>query len=189
MYAVATSLAILLMSNSREAAEHLQEMLVGNILFVSWPEVTRLLALYGLLGLIHYGSRHRFLTVSFSPAQAYSEGWNVRCWDFLFFVLFGVMVTASVRLAGVLLVFTFLIIPAAAGLILAEEFASRLMVAWIFGLVASFLGILASVGWDLPTGAALVCTFGFSLILCPFLARLWYLRPRKNSPFPEENHG
>src|SRR5947208_8721213 len=110
-YAVASAAAILAMSKSVEQTEHLKEMLVGNILTVSWFEVEKTAALYAAIGLFHYLFRRKFLTISLDPERAEAEGISVRFWDFLFYASFGFVVTSSVAIAGVLLVFCYLIVP------------------------------------------------------------------------------
>jgi zinc/manganese transport system permease protein len=100
-YAVASAAAILAMSKSVQETEHLKEMLVGNILTVSWFEVGKTAALYGVIGLFHYIFRRKFLTISLDPDRAEAEGISVRFWDFLFYASFGFVVTSSVAIAGV----------------------------------------------------------------------------------------
>src|SRR5882762_906210 len=109
-YAVASAAAILAMSKSTSEAEHLKDMLVGNILAVSWPEVGKTALLYGAVGLFHYVFRKRFLAISIDPDKAEAEGTSIRLWDFLFYASFGFVVTSSVAIAGVLLVFCYLIV-------------------------------------------------------------------------------
>src|ERR1700704_2761370 len=106
-YAVASAAAILAMSKSAEQTEHLKEMLVGNILTVSWFEVGKTALLYGAIGLFHYIFRKKFLAISISHEQAEADGISVRFWDFLFYASFGFVVTSSVAIAGVLLVFCY----------------------------------------------------------------------------------
>src|SRR5215470_6707180 len=113
-YAVASAAAIVAMSKSVEQTEHLKEMLVGNILTVSWFEVGKTAALYSAIGLFHYIFRRKFLTISLDPERAEAEGISVRLWDFLFYASFGFVVTSSVAIAGVLLVFCYLIVPSVA---------------------------------------------------------------------------
>ena len=110
-YAVASAAAILAMSKSTEQTEHLKEMLVGNILTVSWFEVGKTAALYGAIGLFHYVFRKKFLAISMDAVKAEADGINTRLWDFLFYASFGFVVTSSVAIAGVLLVFCYLIVP------------------------------------------------------------------------------
>jgi len=164
-YAVASAATILAMSQSTSESEHLKDMLVGNILAVSWPEVGKTAALYAGIGLFHYLFRRPFLAISLNHAQAEEEGLRVRFWDFLFYASFGFVVTSSVLIAGVLLVFCYLIVPSVAAVLYADRIGPRLAIGWTMGTVVSALGIYLSVKLDLPTGAAMVCTFGLVLIV------------------------
>jgi len=163
-YAVASAAAILAMSKSAEQTEHLKEMLVGNILTVSWHEVFKTARLYGAIGLFHYIFRHKFLAISMSPAAAESKGINTRLWDFLFYASFGFVVTSSVAIAGVLLVFCYLIVPSVGAMLYAESIGTRLAIGWTMGTLVSALGVYLSLQIDLPTGATIVCTFALVLI-------------------------
>jgi zinc/manganese transport system permease protein len=164
-YAVASAATILAMSHATSESEHLKDMLVGNILAVSWPEVWKTAALYSLVGAFHYVFRRQFLTISMNPGQAERMGLNVRLWDFLFYASFGFVVTSSVAIAGVLLVFCYLIVPSVAAMLYADRIGPRLAIGWTMGTVVSALGIYLSVKLDLPTGAAMVCTFGLVLVV------------------------
>lgn len=164
-YAVAASASILVLVRSAEGAERVKNMLVGSILFVDWKDVTSIAVLYGLLGLFHYVFRRRFLAISMDPEAAYQSGISVRLWDFLFYASFGIVVTSSVRIAGVLLVFSFLVVPSVVGVLLADSVSRRLFAGWSTGVFVSLLGLYASVELDLPTGAAIVVTFGVVLAL------------------------
>jgi zinc/manganese transport system permease protein len=164
-YAVASAAAILAMSKSAEQTEHLKEMLVGNILTVSWFEVGKTAALYGVIGLFHYIYRRRFLLISMHPEEAERQGISTRLWDFLFYASFGFVVTSSVAIAGVLLVFCYLIVPSVGAMIYAENVGSRLAIGWTMGTLVSALGVYLSLLIDLPTGATIVCTFAIVLIL------------------------
>ncbi len=164
-YAVASAAAILAMSKATSESEHLKDMLVGNILAVSWPEVLKTAVLYAAIGAFHYAFRKKFLAISLDHDQAEREGLAVRLWDFLFYASFGFVVTSSVAIAGVLLVFCYLIVPSVAAMLYAERVGRRLAIGWTMGTVVSALGIFVSVQLDLPTGATMVCTFGAVLIL------------------------
>jgi zinc/manganese transport system permease protein len=163
-YAVASAASILAMSKSTSQGEHLKDMLVGNILAVSWAEVGRTALLYGAIGIFHYVFRKRFLAISIDPARAEAEGISIRFWDFLFYASFGFVVTSSVAIAGVLLVFCYLVVPSVAAMLYADRIAARLAIGWTMGTVVSALGVYLSLVLDLPTGATIVCTFGLVLI-------------------------
>jgi zinc/manganese transport system permease protein len=164
-YAVASAAAILAMSKATGETEHLKDILVGNILAVSWHEVYKTAGLYGAIGLFHYIFRRRFLLISMDPRGAEREGMSLRFWDFLFYASFGFVVTSSVAIAGVLLVFCYLIVPSVGAMLFADRIGSRLAIGWTMGTLVSALGIFLSVKLDLPTGATIVCTFGAILVL------------------------
>ena len=165
VYVVSAAVAILLMSKATQETEHLKEMLVGNILSVTWPELYKTAVLYSLVGAFHYIFRERFLLISMNESEAERRGWNVKFWDFLFYVSFGFVVTSSVAIAGVLLVFCFLIVPSVAAMLFAERLGPRLAIGWIMGTIVSAAGVSFSFLLDLPTGATIVATFGLSLLV------------------------
>ena len=175
-YAVASAAAILAMSKSTSESEHLKHMLVGNIIAVSWHEVVTTAILYGAVGLFHYIFRKPFLAISLSHDCEDATGLNVRWWDFLFYASFGFVVTSSVAIAGVLLVFCYLIVPSVAAMLFADRIGPRLAIGWTMGTVVSGLGVYLSLMLDLPTGATIVCTFGVVLILMA-IVRVMILRP------------
>jgi zinc/manganese transport system permease protein len=164
-YAVASAAAILAMSKATSESEHLKDMLVGNILAVSWKEVGETAMLYGAVGMFHWVFRRRFLDISMDPHRAEAEGVSIRFWDFLFYASFGFVVTSSVAIAGVLLVFCYLIVPSVAAMLYAKSVGRRLAIGWSMGTIVSALGVYLSLKLDLPTGATIVCTFGLVLIL------------------------
>jgi len=127
--------------------------------------VVKVAALYAAVGLFHWTCRRPFFLISLDPTIAYREGWRVQLWDFLFYASFGIVVASSVRVAGVLLVFSYLIVPALAGIAVGGSIATRLVVGWVFGAAVSLIGMLASATLDLPTGATVACVFGLSLLL------------------------
>lgn len=164
-YVVASAAAILVTSKAIGETEHLKHMLVGNILAVSWPEVRHTALLYGAVGLFHYIFRKNFLLISMNPAAAEAKGVSVRLWDFLFYASFGFVVTTAVSIAGVLLVFCYLIVPSVGAMLFADRIGPRLAIGWTMGTVVSGLGVYLSLVLDLPTGATIVCTFGGILVL------------------------
>jgi zinc/manganese transport system permease protein len=164
-YAVASAAVILAMSKATGEAEHLKDMLVGNILSVQWPEVWVTGAIYAAIGIFHWIFRRRFLEISIDPRGVAARGVPVRFWDFLFYASFGFVVTRSVAIAGVLLVFCYLIVPSVGAMLYGRTVGSRLAIGWVMGILVSILGMYFSVLLDLPTGATIVCTFGLVLIV------------------------
>ncbi len=149
VYAVASAMAILLFSKAPEGASHIQEMLIGEILTVSWGTLLQMTILYSAIGLLHVAFQNNF-----------SQKQNGFLWDFLFYATFGAVVTSSVSVAGVLLVFSFLIIPASIARLLRSTFGSQLRFAWWIGLLANTLGIALAFLWDLPAGGSIIAVLG-----------------------------
>ena len=171
-YAVASAAAILAMSKSTSESEHLKDMLVGNIIAVSWHEVIKTALLYGAIGLFHYIFRKPFLAISLNHDRDDVNGLSVRWWDFLFYASFGFVVTSSVAIAGVLLVFCYLIVPSVAAMLFADTIGKRLAIGWTMGTIVSALGVYLSLILDLPTGATIVCTFGLVLVAMAIIRAL-----------------
>jgi zinc/manganese transport system permease protein len=178
VYAVSAAGTVLLLARAPHGAEHLRAVLVGNILTVSGGDVVRVAALYAGIGALHWVCRRPFFLISTAPDTAFDQGWRVRRWDFLFYATFGLVVTSSVRIAGVLLVFSYLIVPALAAMTVGGPVAARLAVGWTLGSVVSVAGIAASAALDLPTGATVVCAFGLALLAFWGLARRRGWRPQ-----------
>ncbi|MGH7377293.1 MAG: metal ABC transporter permease, partial [Candidatus Methylomirabilales bacterium] len=165
VYAVGAAAAVLGVDRAPQGSEHITQRLVGSILTVTPAEVGTLALLYAVIGALHWVIRRPLLEISLDPETALARGRRIHWWDFLFYVSFGLVVTSSVRIAGVLLVFAYLIVPAAAGALVAQSVAGRLLIGWGLGLLASLAGLTASYAWDLPTGATVVTTFGALLAL------------------------
>src|SRR5262245_43258052 len=159
VYAVSAAAAVLVVDRAPQGGEHIKQILVGSILTVTPAEVATLALLYAPIGAVHWLIRRPLLEISFDPDGA-GAGRAVRAWDFVFYAAFGVVVTSSVRLAGVLLVFAYLIVPATAAAALAGSVRARLFTGWALGVLVSAGGLAASWRWDLPTGATIVVTFG-----------------------------
>lgn len=172
VYALAASASILVLSRAPEGGEELKALLVGHLLFVQWDEIVKIILLYSIIGAIHWLARKPLLAISQDSDGAFAKGLRVRGWDFLFYATFGFVVTSSVEMAGVLLVFSFLIVPAVCGVLLAQTVRGRLLIGWATGTLTSIAGIIASYWWDLPTGATVVCAFGVALVVCALL-RPW----------------
>jgi zinc/manganese transport system permease protein len=171
VYAVSSAAAVLVADRSAHGAEQVRGMLVGNLLSVTPFEVGKVAVLYALVGILHWLCRRPFFLISTDPAAAYDQGWRVRWWDLLFYASFGVVVASSVRIAGVLLVFSYLIVPALAAVIVGGTVMTRLLVGWAFGTAVSVIGMVASAALDLPTGATVVCAFGLTLLVFGLASR------------------
>jgi ABC-type Mn2+/Zn2+ transport systems, permease components len=170
------------MSKATGETEHLKDMLVGNILAVSRAEVIKTAVLYAAVGLFHFIFRKKFLLISMNHEKASQLGVNVRFWDFLFYASFGFVVTSSVAIAGVLLVFCYLIVPSVGAMLFADKIGPRLAIGWTMGTIVSALGCWLSVQLDTPTGATIVVTFGSVLVLMFFLHLIVHHRRNSGEP-------
>jgi zinc/manganese transport system permease protein len=165
VYAVSASLAVLALDRAPQGAEHVKQLLIGSILTVTPEELGGIAALYAAIGLLHFAWRRGLVEVSFDPQRARLKGRHVFFWDCVFYGSFALVVTSSVRVAGVLLVFAYLIIPAALAALFARTLGHRLLLAWALGAVLTAGGLHASWVWDLPTGPAIVSAFGAAMVL------------------------
>ena len=172
VYVVASAAAILVADRTPRGGEAIKDILVGSLLWVTWPVIARLAGVYAVLGLFHWVLRRRFLTISFQPETALANGWSIRWWDFLFYLTFGIVITFSVPIAGVLLVFSFLVVPAAIAFQFTRRIGALAVVSWVAGAVASAAGLLVSFHYDLPTGPIIVCMFGLLLLVAVAVRRL-----------------
>lgn len=169
-YAVSAALLILVLGHCGEGDEHMRHALVGNILLVTPAEVTKIAAIYAVVGLLHFALRKQFFLITERPEEAF-RSLNVRWWDFVFYVSFGVVVTSSVKVAGILVVFSYLIVPAACAVLFADSVRARLAIGWGVAAAVSLAGIAASYYGDLPTGPAVVCVFGAALALLSLIKK------------------
>jgi zinc/manganese transport system permease protein len=161
VYVVAAALGILLLSRSAEGNEELRRTLVGEVLLVRPVEVWKTFALYAVIAVVHFVFRRQFLALTLGKELPRAARW----WDFLFYALFGFVVTSFVQIGGVLLVFSYLIIPAVCGKFLADSLPVRLLIGWVVATLGSVVGLWASYAGDWPTGAAVVCALGLALLL------------------------
>ncbi|HOW68145.1 MAG TPA: metal ABC transporter permease [Candidatus Paceibacterota bacterium] len=171
VYVVAAAAGILTLSGSAGGKEELQRSLVGELLVVPPAEVLQTIALYLVVGAVHYIFRGKFLAISSDPETAQRGGIRVRWWDFVFYVLFGFVVTSFVHLGGVLMTFSYLIVPALCANYLVESWKARLATGWAVATLGSLIGLYVTPKLDLPIGATIVCVLGAMLALTALVAR------------------
>lgn len=172
VYVVASAAALLVADKAPRGGEAIKDILVGSLLWVGWPAIWRLAVVYVAIGVFHWALRRRFLTISFEPQTATAQGWRVRWWDFLFYLSFGIVITFSVPIVGVLLVFSFLVIPAAIAFQFTRRRGLLALYSWLAGVLASAGGLWVSFHYDLPTGPVVVCVFGVLLFLAYLVRRV-----------------
>ena len=164
VYAITAALAVLVVEKT-QGGEHLKEILVGSILWVKWVDVGVAAAAYTVVGIVHYVFRRQFFLISEDPEGAYKQGMSVRAWDFFFYVTFGFVISFSVKVAGVLLVFVFLVAPAIMAFMLTDKLKYQLIIGWVMGTVVTLLGLCMSYWVDLPSGPTVVAFYGVTLAL------------------------
>ena len=175
VYAVCAALGVIALDRAPQGAEHIKQILIGSILTVSADQVAQLAVLYAAVGSVHWLLRRPLIEASFHPAQPSSARF---IWDVVFYGSFAMVVTSSVRIAGVLLVFSYLIVPATIAALLVTGIRRRLLLAWLLGALITAVGLAASWAWDLPTGPAIVAAFGAAIGLTGVLFALRVLTAR-----------
>jgi len=170
-YVVAAAAGILLLSKTAEGNEELRRTLIGDVLLVSQKDVLRTFGIYVVIGVVHFIFRKKFLAISFDHEAAGTSGMRVKMWDFLFYALFGLVVTSFVQIGGVLLVFSYLIIPAVCANYLAMRVPMLLLIGWITATLSSVIGLYIAYERDYPTGAAIVCVLGAALVVAAIVAK------------------
>jgi len=179
VYAVATAAAILVADRAPGGAEHIKEILTGSILWITWPAIWKILAIYVIVAAFHWLLRRKFMLISEDYDRAAAEqGWWVKLWDFLFYISFGVVIVMSVRVAGIMLVFSYLVVPAAVSMLFSKRWWTKLLIGWSVGMTASLLGLYFSYKLDFPSGPAVVCFLGLFLMLAG-LFKVLLLRPAR----------
>lgn len=179
-YAVFSAASILVLDKAPHGHEAMKSMLVGSILYTTWPHVIHTFIIYAVIGTFHFIFRRHFLLISENVAAARDRGWIVPFWDLLFYMTLGFVVTSSVKVAGVLLVFSYLVVPAVCAILLVEGIMRRLVLGWVIGFLVSVAGLWASAVCDLPTGASIVTVFGIALCISGGISVLI----RRNAPVP-----
>jgi zinc/manganese transport system permease protein len=178
VYAVAFAATILVLARSPLGPQELDRLIKGELLWVQGSIVIKTAVLYLVIGTFHYIFRNRFIAISLDPDSVERSGVNVRLWDFLFYMSFGFVITSSVAIAGVFLVFSYLVIPAVGAMLLADKISKRLIIGWIGGAVISFIGVKLSWHTGLPTSPLVVCLLALTLILA---AVIRYIRLADNT--------
>lgn len=173
VFATAQALAFLLLEKTPSGAEHLRETQVGSLFTVDPKHVGMIAIVYLAVGVVHWFLRGPFFEITTDPEGAERRGRRLFFWDFLFYATFGLVVTLAVQVAGVLLVFGFLVIPAVAGLMASTRPGVALAIGWVFGFSASVIGLLGAASWDFPAAPAILVTLTLMLAVHGALLALW----------------
>lgn len=168
LYIFSFSASILILDRTPHGLEEFKAILNGNILWVTPAEVFSTFILYSAIGILHLVFRKRFFALSY-------ESKGNALWEFLFFLSFAVVLVKSIHMAGILQVFSFLVIPALIGRLYTRNTLTVLVIGWLIGLFASLFGITISYKLDLPTAPLIVASLSFTfflLLLTKFLKEL-----------------
>lgn len=188
VYAVSSAAAVIVADRGSHGADEIREILVGNLLAVTWEHIAATVGIYAAVGAFHYVFRKAFLLVSTDPAEAERQGYSIGKWDLLFYLSFGAVITSSVSMGGVLIVFSYLVIPTVIVALFTQGTLRRLLAGWGIGFLGSVLGIYGSFQFDLPTGAAVVTTFGLLLVVALIIRRLLPDRALAGTRLPAGGH-
>lgn len=153
-YALGSAGIVLVLNGISHGSEQIKNLLVGQVLWVQWPDILKVAIVYSSVALIHMVWRRQFLAASEGTLGA-RQGF----WDFAFYALFGVVITSSVNIAGVLQVFAYLIVPSVVANIWFKKLSHKLAFGWSMGFILSAAGMLWSYLADIPSGAAIVACF------------------------------
>jgi len=171
-FAVATTISVILIDKAAGGDVHIKEMLVGSILWVKWFDILKSFIVYSIIGGLHYIFRHKILPISENYQKAKDKGINVKLWDFFFYFTLGIVVIHSVKIAGILVVFAFLIIPASISVLFSEKWSSRIILGYTVGTIVTMFGIYFSWAMDVPAGPAVILFLGLALILALIIRKL-----------------
>ncbi len=172
IYAGFATMAMLLLARHAGGSEELEEVLAGSLLTIQKHDLISMALLYAGVGVVHWFLRARFFGISQDRAGAVSAGWKVGWWDFLFYALFGIVVTSSVHVAGVMLVFAFLVVPPVIALLFTRKQGLRLALGWTVAFAGSVIGIAASIGMNLPAGPSVIASLILLLLVALAVRRL-----------------
>lgn len=174
-YAIAAAAALFILALSAGGDVHMEHMLTGSILWAKWSDIRAIAILFGFVGLFYLVFRGHFIKLSEDYGAGAVRGARNVWWDFLFYISMGLVITFSVKIAGVLVIFSFLIIPATFSAIFAESWGKRLLYAWGAGIASVVIGLILSYFLDFSCGPAVVSVLGIALIAAAVLKAFRHL--------------
>lgn len=171
VYVIGASTTILLGHFSSHAAEHIQHTLNGSILWINWNEVGIIAIVSSCVGAVLWKYRE-WIQISSTSNDSSISPFQRTVWNFVFYVLLGLVVAACIKTAGIFLVFALLIIPAVCGTLFFDSTLKQFIFGSALAIVASLTGLLLSFYSDFPTGPTIVCSFGIAFVLSLLVKRL-----------------
>lgn len=193
-YAIAAAAAIFILAMAAGGDVHMEHMLTGSILWAQWPDIGTIVILFGCVGLFHLVFRRHFIRLSENYGGGVVRTERAVWWDFLFYVSMGLVITFSVKIAGVLVIFSFLIIPATVSAMYAESWGKRLVIAWSVGIIALVFGLVLSYFMDFSCGPSVITVLGLALIVTavfrkfrPTITEPQHCQDQNDQPPPAEH--
>ena len=164
-YAVATTSAVIILDKFAGSDVHIHDMLAGALLWITWPQVLRLLVVVMAVGLFHYFFRYKFKALTSLYKGKDMDVSNPRLWDFLFYFTFGIVIVEAVNVGGILTVFAFLIIPSSISALFATRWSHRILVGLLVGGIATLLGLYLSWVMDVPCSPTIILFLALCLVV------------------------
>ncbi|MFO7575503.1 MAG: metal ABC transporter permease [Bacteroidales bacterium] len=178
-YAVATTSAVIILDKGAGSDVHIHDMLAGSILWVSWPEIIRLLIIIAVTAGIHFIFRDKFKAVTLLYKDKETEITNPKLWDFVFYLTFGIVIVEAVNVGGILTIFGFLIIPASISALFSNRWTHRVLVGLLVGGVSTILGLYLSWVMDVPCSPTIILFLAVCLILSVLIRAAMNFTKRK----------
>lgn len=171
-FAASSAASILVAEKAPEGAEHIKEILAGTLVWITWKGVAKIIIACLIVGIIHFIFRKKFISLTinqFSNNKLLSAN---ALWDFFFYLIFGLMITSIVNIAGILMIFSYLVAPALIGIMLSNNWLYRFLIGWFSSILGSLIGVWISYVYDFPTGPSIVVVLSFLLLLARIISSL-----------------
>jgi len=169
-YAIAAAAALFLVGIAPGGHMHIQHILSGSLLWTNWRQIITSLIVYSVIGCAFYLIRKPITEISSGSQGDRAKGLRVVFWDFIFYALLGVVITLSVQIGGIVIVFAYLIIPATISATLARHLGLQITIIWISAVLASLAGLLFAYYFDFSIGPAISLFLGFELVISSLIA-------------------
>ena len=161
LYVFSLAVSILFLDRTPHGLEEFKSILNGNILWMTREDLLKACLLYAGIGCFHLLFWKKFIALSYGGGKGF-------LWEFLFFLSFALVLVSSIQIAGILQVFSFLVIPALIGRLYTRDPAKILLKGWAIGLAVSLFGVSLSYELDIPTAPLIVASL--SVIFFALLA-------------------
>jgi len=170
-YAIAAAGTLFLVGIAPGGHVHVQQILSGSLLWTNWRDIVLSLLVFSAVGACFYFFRKPLNRLSNNYQKAHAEGLKTAMWDFVFYMLLGIVITLTVQMAGIVVVFAFLIIPSTISALFSSHWGIRMLIGWAVTAVASVSGLLFAYYLDFSIGPAVALFLGGELIIAALCCR------------------